>query len=207
MSIAARLSVLALFTLAALSPSALRAEDAAGPPAEAAKPAPAPEAGKAPAATKPAEAAKPAADAKPGKPGVVADGRKVSIEYTLTVDDKVADTNVGGQPLVYEQGKSQILPALEKALAGLKKGDTKKVSLTAEQGYGAVNPELLQTVPASKIPEDARKVGAMLMAENQNGQRRPVRVAELKGDEIVIDMNHPLAGKPLTFDIRVLDVE
>lgn len=190
MSIASRASLITLACLAALLPASLRAEDAPKPAAEA----------------KPAAAeARPATDSKPG---VVADGRRISIEYTLTTDDgKVADTNVGREPLVYQQGKSEILPALEQALAGLEKGQSKKVELTAEQGYGIVQPELMQTVPAEKIPEDARTPGTMLMAQSESGEQRPVRIHEVKGEEIVIDMNHPLAGKALTFDIRVLEVQ
>jgi FKBP-type peptidyl-prolyl cis-trans isomerase 2 len=141
------------------------------------------------------------------KPLVVADGSRVSIEYTLTTDGKVADTNVGLEPLVYQQGKSEILPALEKALAGMKKGESKKVTLTPDEGYGVVQPELMQTVPAEKIPEGARQAGTMLMAEAQSGEQRPVRVHEVKGDEIVLDLNHPLAGKSLVFDVKVLEIQ
>lgn len=185
MPIASRASLITLACLAALLPASLHAEDAAKPPAAEAKP-----------------------SAGEAKPGVVADGRRISIEYTLTTDDgKVADTNVGQEPLVYQQGKSEILPALEQALAGLEKGQSKKVKLTAEQGYGIVQPELMQTVPAEKIPEDARKPGTMLMAQSESGEQRPVRIHEVKGEEVVIDLNHPLAGKALTFDIRVLEVQ
>lgn len=182
---ASRASLITLVCLAALLPVSLRAEDAAKPAV--------------------AEAKAAGADAKPG---VVEAGRRISIEYTLSTDGgQVADTNVGQEPLVYEQGKSEILPALEQALVGLKKGESKKVTLTADQGYGIVKPELMQTIPAEKIPEDARKPGTMLMAQSQSGEQRPVRVHEVKGDEIVIDLNHPLAGKALTFDVRVLEVQ
>jgi FKBP-type peptidyl-prolyl cis-trans isomerase SlyD len=182
---AARLSLATLACLAAWLPTQLSAEE----PAKPAAPPPAPAASTAP-------------------PGVVADGRRISIEYTLKTDDgKVADTNVGGQPLVYEQGKGEILTALEKALAGLKKGDSKQVVLPPEQGYGVVREDLRQTVPAEKIPEDARKPGAMLMAQAESGEQRPVRIHEVKGDEVVIDLNHPLAGQTLHFDVKVVDVQ
>lgn len=138
----------------------------------------------------------------------VAEGREVSIEYTLTTDaGEVADTNVGGDPLVYTQGAGQVLPSLEQALAGLEAGDTKKVSLTPEQGYGVVDPNLFQTVPADQVPEDARVVGTQLVAQSQDGERRLIRVHEVKGDEIVMDLNHPLAGENLHFDVKILSVE
>jgi FKBP-type peptidyl-prolyl cis-trans isomerase SlyD len=141
-------------------------------------------------------------------PKVVAADKQVSIEYTLKLDDgTVADTNVGAEPLVYTQGASQILPGLENELLGLKVWDTKQVALTAANGYGEIDADLFQTVPASQIPEDARKAGTQLMAQSQEGQARPVRVHEVKGEEGVMDFNHPLAGKALNFDVKILAVD
>jgi FKBP-type peptidyl-prolyl cis-trans isomerase SlyD len=138
----------------------------------------------------------------------IAAGSQVAIEYSLkTGDGNVVDENVGRDPLRFEQGKGQILPALEEELEGLAVGDEKKVTLSPEKGYGPVNPDAYHTVPAEKIPEEARKVGAMLMAQGANGQQRPMRVHEVKGDEIVMDLNHPLAGKTLHFDIKVVSVD
>lgn len=143
-----------------------------------------------------------------GSAGVIQDGSQVSLEYSLTSEDgEVADSNVGGEPLVYKHGESQLLPALEGQLRGMARGDSKKITLTPEQAYGAVDPSLFQTVPASAIPEEARKVGAELMAHAPDGMRRPVRVREVREEEIVLDLNHPLAGKTLHFDIRVLGIE
>lgn len=142
------------------------------------------------------------------KPNVVAEGSKVSVEYTLTLNDgTVADSNVGEEALVYEQGKSQILPSLESALVGLAVGDSKKVDLSAEQGYGVVDPARFETVPANTLPEDARVAGTQLVAQAPNGQQIPVRVHEVKGEEIVIDLNHPLAGQALHFDIKILSID
>ncbi len=162
-----------------------------------------------PAVAEEEKAAPPEAEtAKADAAAVVADGSKVSIEYTLTLDDgEVADTNVGRDPLTYEQGKGQILPALEKALVGLGVGASKKVELSADQGYGPVRPELYETVEASQIPEEARSVGTMLVAQAPDGQQRPVRVHEVNDDQVVLDLNHPLAGKALHFSIKVLAIE
>lgn len=141
---------------------------------------------------------------------VVQDGVRVGIEYTLKLDDgSVADTSEGREPLVYEQGAGQILPALEKELAGLSVGDEKTVELTAEQGYGPVRDELYQTVESDQIPEDARTVGTALMAQDAEGNQRPVRVHEVRAesDEIVLDLNHPLAGQDLLFEVKVVSIE
>lgn len=140
--------------------------------------------------------------------GVIEDGKQVSIEYTLTLTDGTeVDTNVGGEPLVYTQGGGQILPALEEALAGLATDDTKKVSLSAEDGYGAVDPGLFREVEPTLVPEEARQVGALLMAGGDDGPRHPVRVHEVKEEAIVLDFNHPLAGQALVFEVKVTAVE
>ena len=139
---------------------------------------------------------------------MVAAGSRVSIEYTLTLDDgSTADSNVGGEPLTFQHGANQVLAGLENGLLGLSPGDTKKVSLSPAEGYGEVNPQAFQSVKTSAIPEDSRVVGALLMAQNPDGQQRPVRVHEIKGEEIVLDLNHPLAGESLHFQVKVLAVD
>ena len=139
---------------------------------------------------------------------MIQDGSRVSIEYTLTVNDgTVADSNVGGEPLVYEQGQHEILPALERALEGLNAGDSRDVTVTAEDGYGPIDTSLFETVPARVIPENGRYVGATLVAKAKAGGERQVRVHEVNGEQIVIDLNHPLAGQNLHFAIRVVAVE
>lgn len=133
--------------------------------------------------------------------------KKVAIEYTVRLDDgKKVDTNVGGEPLVYEQGADQILPALEKELTGLKAGETTQVTLEPAQAYGEVRLDAFQKVDKKMVPEDACHVGAVLAAQDERGNRRQVRVHEVKDDSVVVDLNHPLAGKTLTFDVKVLEI-
>jgi len=139
---------------------------------------------------------------------VIEDGRLVSIEYTLTLDDgSTADTNVGEEPLVYTQGEGEILDALEEALAGLAVDDEKQVRIAAEQGYGPVDPDAFDQVALDDIPEDAREVGAMLVAEDSEGNQRSVRVHEVRADGVVLDLNHPLAGQTLHFAVRIVAIE
>lgn len=139
---------------------------------------------------------------------VIEEGRSVSIEYTLKLDDGTAiDGNVGEEPLIYTQGNSEILPALEAALAGHKVGDTKAVKLTADEGYGPINPDAYQEVEIGMVPEDARVAGTMLVATSPEGEEQPIRVHEVREETIVLDFNHPLAGQALNFDIKVLGIE
>ena len=107
---------------------------------------------------------------------VIQEGSSVSIEYTLKLDDgTTVDSNVGEDPMVYKQGGNEILPALESALLGLAEGATKEIRLSAEQGYGPVQPEGFQEVELEMVPEDARIVGTMLMATAPDGQQQPIR--------------------------------
>jgi len=138
----------------------------------------------------------------------VADGNRVSIEYTLTLPDKTpVDTNVGKEPLTYTQGGQEILPGLQKALLGLKEGETKRVTLSPEEGYGPVNPNALQEVNKDLIPEEALKVGTPLVTRDSSGRPRRLRVQEIKEETVVLDFNHPLAGKTLIFDVKVLKIK
>ena len=149
-----------------------------------------------------------AARAEEAKPASVAKGHQVSVEYTLTLDDGTkADTNVGGEPLVFEQGAHQILPALEDALDGMKVSESRKVTLPPDKGYGAVIPDLVQEVDLQMVPEEARFAGAQLAAEDENGNRHYARVREVRESKILVDMNHPLAGKTLVFDVKILTID
>ncbi len=138
----------------------------------------------------------------------ISDGKTISMEYTLTLEDKkVLDTNVGGQPLKFVQGSHQIIPGLETALDGMQIGESKQVTIEPEQGYGQVNPKAIQEVPIDKIPEEARKVGAQLRGEDAQGRMVQARVSEVKEQVVMLDYNHPLAGKKLFFDVKILDIQ
>lgn len=135
---------------------------------------------------------------------MIQEGSKVSIEYTLTLDDGTkVDSNVGGDPLEYTQGEGQIIPGLERELIGLAVGDAKEVRVVAKDGYGDIDPEALKEIDADQVPEDARTVGSMLMAQ---GHGAPIRVAEVRDDKIILDFNHPMAGKDLNFSVKVLGI-
>jgi len=139
---------------------------------------------------------------------VVKDGATVSLEYTLSDESgKLIESNKGKEPLRYVDGRQQIIPGLEKALEGMKAGAEKKVSVKPEDAYGPVNPNAVQEVPKENVPADSLKTGATLFAKNAQGEMFPVQVREVKDKTVVIDMNHPLAGKTLVFDVKILDVK
>jgi FKBP-type peptidyl-prolyl cis-trans isomerase SlyD len=139
---------------------------------------------------------------------VIEKGSTVKIEYTLK-DDKgaVLDTNAGKDALAFTQGSQQIIPGLDKALLGMKTGDSKKVTVNPEDAYGAVDPKAEAEVPKASLPEGAAVVGTRLLARGQDGRPRPVTVKTVKETTVMLDLNHPLAGKTLFFDIKVVSVE
>ena len=138
----------------------------------------------------------------------VASGKKISIEYTLKLDGGTqADSNIGEPPLVYEHGANQILPALEQALAGLAVNDTKHLTISPKDGYGEVDPKNVKQVDLAEIPEAARKVDAVLFGVDADGNQVPVRVQKVEAEKVTLDLNHPLAGRTLSFDVKILKIE
>jgi FKBP-type peptidyl-prolyl cis-trans isomerase SlyD len=141
-------------------------------------------------------------------PSGIQNGATVSLEYTLRDEGgQVLDTNKGGAPLVFVQGQQQIIPGLERELVGMRPGDEKQVVVKPEDAYGEMVPGALQEVPKEAIPQEALKVGTRLNARSGSGETRPVIVAEIKESTVVVDFNHPLAGKTLFFDVKVLGVQ
>jgi FKBP-type peptidyl-prolyl cis-trans isomerase SlyD len=139
---------------------------------------------------------------------VVKDGMSVSFDYTLKdTEGKVIETSKGNKPLNYIHGQKSMIPGLEKQLAGMKVGDEKNVRVKPEDAYGPVNKNAFQEVPKEKIPANGLKVGAMLASKTADGQVIPVRVAEVKEKTVVVDMNHPMAGKTLVFDVKIVDIQ
>ena len=139
---------------------------------------------------------------------VVKDGMMVILEFTLkNPEGKVLETSKGGQPLRYIHGQKMMIPGLEKELTGMKVGGEKHVTVKPEDGYGKINPKAVQEVPKEKIPANALKVGAVLAARSPEGMVVPMTVREIKEKSVVMDMNHPMAGKTLVFDIKVVDIQ
>lgn len=138
----------------------------------------------------------------------IQEGSRVALEYTLSDETgKVIESNKGKEPMSYIHGKGQIIPGLEKQLSGMKVGEEKKVQVKPEDGYGPVKPEAFQEISKDKLPPEALKVGTMLMAQGPQGQGIPARVHEIKDNTVIMDFNHPMAGKTLSFDIKISEIQ
>ena len=139
---------------------------------------------------------------------VVSDGKTVSFDYTLTVGGVAVESSQGKKPLQYAHGQNKIIPGLEKQLAGLKVGDQKKIVVPPEEAYGKVNPNVFREIERSLIPKDIPlTIGTILETVDPSGHTLPGKVIEIKDKTIMLDSNHPLAGKELIFDVKIVDIK
>jgi FKBP-type peptidyl-prolyl cis-trans isomerase 2 len=139
----------------------------------------------------------------------VKDGDKVKVHYKGTLDDgsEFDNSEKHGQPLAFEVGASQVIKGFENAVRGMKLNDVKDVNIPVAEAYGEVNPQLVQKVPRSEFPlKDEPQVGMMLILNHPQGMKIPARIAEVDAESITLDLNHPLAGKNLNFNIKLVEI-
>jgi FKBP-type peptidyl-prolyl cis-trans isomerase SlyD len=138
----------------------------------------------------------------------IVSGSVVGIDYSLHLGDgRVVDASEPGEPLTYLHGEGQIVPGLESALEGLSAGDRKQVVVAAGDGYGEHDARGVQEVERGAFPPAFEpQVGMALTAEGPDGESVPFTVREVRPGSVVIDLNHPLAGKALHFDVTVREV-
>lgn len=138
---------------------------------------------------------------------MIEQGSIVSVHYTgKFTDGNVFDTSEGRGPLRFRVGSGQLIPGFEMAIIGKEVGDKVTTNIAPEEGYGLVREDLIVNVPLDKMPGQV-EVGQSLEAQGDNGQSAQVFVKEVNEDHVVIDANHPLAGKELIFEIEVLTIE
>ncbi len=134
----------------------------------------------------------------------------VQVEFSLVDEDgDVIDSSSlpEGEPIRYVHGYEMLVPGLEKALVGMRAGEEKEIVLAPEEGYGLYDEDLIFALDRDELPEDTEvEVGDELVAQGQDGDEVDLRVLELREDEVVVDGNHPLAGKTLWYAIKVLSV-
>jgi peptidylprolyl isomerase len=135
-------------------------------------------------------------------------GDNVKVHYTGRLDDgEVFDSSVNKQPLEFKLGAGQMIPGFENAILGLREGEKITATISAEEAYGERKEELILNVPRSNVPDNIDPhVGQKLSIKQPDGQVVPVTVADLNEEAIVLDANHPLAGKDLIFDIELVEI-
>lgn len=135
-------------------------------------------------------------------------GDTVRIHYTGTLSDgSTFDTSSGRDPLEFTVGSGQIIPGLDRAIDGMSVGEKKTVEVPAAEAYGDRNPEGIQTVPREQVPDHIPlDPGTQLQVQTGDGRTLPVTVSEVTEEAVVLDANHPLAGKDLTFEVELVEI-
>ncbi len=139
---------------------------------------------------------------------VVGSGKKVKADYTLFVGNEQIETSIGKEPLEYIAGDETIIPGLENQMTGMHVGEEKVIVVDAKDAYGELDAKAVKEFPKASLPKEAEpKVGMVLQATAPDGEQFPAVVKEINGDKVMLDFNHPLAGKQLKFNVKVLGVE
>ena len=139
----------------------------------------------------------------------VKENNTVKVNYTgKLTDGQVFDSSEGREPLEFTLGQGQLIPGFEKGVIDMKLNEKKTITIAKEEAYGDVNKELIQEVEKSQLPQDLKpEVGMGLVSKSPDGHEKNLLVVEVKDDTIVIDGNHPLAGKDLIFDLEVVEIK
>ena len=132
----------------------------------------------------------------------------VEMHYTLKNDaGEVVDSSKGQDPMPFIQGRGNIIPGLEKALEGMKAGDTCDVSVDPKDGYGVHHAEGIQEMPKEALQGiENLEIGMELQSQDEQGNPFIVRVEEIKDDVVIINANHPLSGQTLHFNVSIESV-
>ncbi len=139
---------------------------------------------------------------------VVAPGKKIILDYTLSVDNKEVEASKGKEPLVFVYKVDTLVPGLEAALNGMHVGEEKVVDVQPKDGYGEIDPKAFKEFPKTSLPKNIKpRVGMALQAQAPDGESFPAVIREIKADTVVLDFNNLLAGKSLKFQIKVLKIE
>ena len=135
-------------------------------------------------------------------------GDTVRIHYTGKLEDGTRfDSSEGRDPLEFSLGGGQVIPGFDSAVEGMTVGEKKSVTIQPEEAYGPRHDQLIQDVPRDQLPDDMTPaVGMELQAQNENGQVMRFAVTAVDDTSITVDGNHPLAGKPLNFDIELVAI-
>ncbi len=139
------------------------------------------------------------------------EGDKVKVEYTGTLDDgTVFDSTQHGDhnhPIEFTIGANEVIPGFENGIIGMEKGEEKKFDVQPSEAYGEYRQEFVKTVPRGQLPDEPEpKIGMVLGLNLPDGKQIPIKIVDISEGNVTLDMNHPLAGKVLHFDVKLLEI-
>jgi FKBP-type peptidyl-prolyl cis-trans isomerase SlyD len=134
-------------------------------------------------------------------------GKQIALEYSFkSEDNQVVDSNVGKPPLTYTHGANQVISGIESAVEGMRVGEAKQVVVSPVDGFGEHNPNAVQEVDKRRLPRDIQ-VGTQISLKDKDGRDYRSKVTQINHHTVLLDFNHPLAGKTLFFNLKVVAIE
>jgi len=138
----------------------------------------------------------------------ISNGRTVKFHYKLYINEQFVDSTEGKEPVQYVQGEGTIIPSLARQMLGLMAGDKKIILVKAEDAYGAANVAAMREIPKTLLPPDVEpKEGQVFRFQMENGSQLPGTIWKVGEDTVFVNLNHPLAGQDLTFEVKIISVE
>jgi peptidylprolyl isomerase len=133
---------------------------------------------------------------------------RVKVHYTGSLKDgTVFDSSVKREPLEFTIGQSMVIPGFENGIIGMKVGEKKTIAILPDQAYGEHRDDLVGIVDRTRLPENVQpEIGMVLQARSPEGEMINVTVTAVTEDGVALDMNHPLAGKELVFEVDLIEV-
>ncbi|HTO37497.1 MAG TPA: peptidylprolyl isomerase [Brumimicrobium sp.] len=134
---------------------------------------------------------------------------QIKVHYTgKLTNGEVFDSSVGREPLEFTVGAGQMIPGFDTGVLDMKLNEKKVIEIPSAEAYGEKREDLMQEVPKIHLPQDMQpEVGMQLMAQLPDGGQQPLVVTEVKEETIIVDANHPLAGKDLVFEVEVVEIK
>jgi peptidylprolyl isomerase/FKBP-type peptidyl-prolyl cis-trans isomerase SlpA len=136
-------------------------------------------------------------------------GDVVAVHYTGRLEDgTVFDTSREGEPIEFEVGSGAVIEGFERGVEGMQVGEQREIRIAPEHAYGERRDELELAIPRAQLPDGFDpEVGQMLALQVAPGQQAIARIADVAGDSVTLDLNHPLAGQTLIFDIELVGIK
>jgi peptidylprolyl isomerase len=137
-------------------------------------------------------------------------GKTVSVHYIGTLDDgtEFDNSHTRGEPLTFQLGAGQMISGFDSAVSGMVVGESKTIRLSPEEAYGESDPEMVQNVPRSEFPPEFEfQVGKMVQGQTSAGPPFIAKIDSVTEDYVVMDLNHPLAGTHINFEVELLTAD
>jgi FKBP-type peptidyl-prolyl cis-trans isomerase 2 len=130
----------------------------------------------------------------------------IAFEFTVFGENgEKLGSNVGENPRVFEIGANEVLPTLERELVEMAEGESRSITLSPEDAYGPIRDDAFNEFPLESIPEEARHVGRKVTGRTPDGREEDFDVVAIRDSKVVLDMNHPMAGRILRFEVKILN--